>query len=336
MARDRERTAGIGEFQRFGPAPAGQPPLQEARHESVPGPEHVEHLDLEAPSGHTIVKTVGDFAVECRCTHRAALAHKRRRRQFPNGPERAHGVGGAAGDVEFLLGADDEVEEIQHRLQGFGDPLGGDEPAVAVPVTGEPPEVGAEIDVQGGADAALPGDPEGLQHRRLGVGVRQMRSGRTDAARPPDEFRINVVCGQRHVGAILPVEDQGKVVVVADAQDHQRREAFRVGPDPFCVHPLALELLTDEASHVLVADARDEPGAKSEPRCPGGNVGGRPADVLAEGGHVLQPSTDLPAVEVNGRPADGDQVKLCFHDGRSANCCLGSDRGGGWGTTGQP
>ena len=159
--------------------------------------------------------------------------------------------------------------------------------------------------------------------------------GQTQRDRPMNS-RIDVVGGQCHVGAVLPVEDQGKVVVVADAQDHQCREAFRVGPDPFCVHPLALELLTDEASHVLVTDARDEPGAKPEPRCSGGNVGGRPADVLAEGGHVLQTSTDLPAVEVNGRPADGDQVKLCFHDGRSANCGFGPDCGGGWGTTGQP
>ena len=42
-------------------------------------------------------------------------------RHGPHGAQGGDGVGGAAGDVELFLGADDQVEEVQRRLQ-----LGGD------------------------------------------------------------------------------------------------------------------------------------------------------------------------------------------------------------------
>ena len=47
----------------------------------------------------------------------AALADQGGVGDGADGAERGEGVGGAAGDVELLLGADDEVEEVQRRLQ---------------------------------------------------------------------------------------------------------------------------------------------------------------------------------------------------------------------------
>ena len=47
----------------------------------------------------------------------AALADERGVGDGAHGAQRGDGVGGAAGDVELLLGADDQVEEVQRRLQ---------------------------------------------------------------------------------------------------------------------------------------------------------------------------------------------------------------------------
>jgi hypothetical protein len=42
---------------------------------------------------------------------------------------------------------------------------------------------------------------------------------------------------------------------------------------------------------------------------PGGDVGGRAADVFLERPHILQPPADLRAVKVDRGAADGDDVK---------------------------
>ena len=103
--------------------------------------------------------------------------------------------------------------------------------------------------------------------------------------------------------------------VVAHAENDQRRQPVGIGDDAIDGDALAHELLADEAPHLLVADAGDEPGLEAEPRGADGGVGGAAADRLGEGGHVLQPPADLLSVEIDGRPADGDHVEAgrCGH-----------------------
>ena len=78
----------------------------------------------------------------------AALADQGGGGDGADGAERGEGVGGAAGDVELLLGADDEVEEVQRRLQLGGDGGALDVALLARGVAGEAPEVGAVVDVE--------------------------------------------------------------------------------------------------------------------------------------------------------------------------------------------
>ena len=65
--------------------------------------------------------------------------------------------------MELLLGADDEVEEVQRRLQLAGNLGALDEAALALAVAGDAPQVGAVVDVERGAGAVLAGEGEGLR-----------------------------------------------------------------------------------------------------------------------------------------------------------------------------
>ncbi len=58
-----------------------------------------------------------------------------------------------------------------------------------------------------------------------------MRAGRHHRARFGDEGGVDVVDAQRHVGAILAIEDQRELLLVANAEQHQRRQPLRIGPD---------------------------------------------------------------------------------------------------------
>ena len=117
MAADREGPAGIGIGQGCRPVLPVKPALQKPRHEAVARTKHVEDLDGKAWAGLAIVEPVGDITLEGHRPHRAALAHKRRPRHPAHRPQRRDRIRRAARDVELLLGADDEVEEMQHRLQ---------------------------------------------------------------------------------------------------------------------------------------------------------------------------------------------------------------------------
>ena len=69
------------------------------------------------------------------------------------------------------------------------------------------------------------------------------------------------VLGEPHVGAVLAVEDQRELLVVADAEDDERGQPLGVDLHAARVHPLAGKLLEDEAAHVLVADPGDHRGS---------------------------------------------------------------------------
>ena len=282
VARDREGAAGVGELQAGRPVLAGEPAPEQAGEEAVAGAEHVEDLDREAGAGLAVVEARRDRALEGDRARGAALADQRRVRDRAHRAQRRDGVGRAAGDVELLLGADDQVEEVQRRLQ-LPRHLGAlDEAALALAVAGDAPEVRAVVDVERGARAVLAGEGQRLQHRGLGARVAEVGAGGEHGAGLGDEALVDVVLGQPHVGAVLAVEDQREALVVADAEEDERGQPLGVDLHAAGVDALAGQLLDDEAAHVLVADAGDHRGLQPQPRRAAGDVGRRAADVLRE------------------------------------------------------
>ncbi len=211
--------------------------------------------------------------------------------------------------MEFLFRADDEIEQGQSGLQLGGDVFGLNEAAFARPVSGKSPEVGAIVNVERCQRAMFAGKPQRLQNGSLGARMREMCAGRAHTACLGNEIRVDVFLAKRHVGTVLTIENQRKLLLIADAEKHKRGQALRVGDDAARVHALALQFLADEASHMLVADARDQCRLQPEPRRTGSNIGGRTTNIFVEGAHVLQPATDLRAIKIDRGPADGDEVE---------------------------
>ena len=62
----------------------------------------------------------------------AAFAHQGRSGDLAHGPKRFERIGGTAGDVKLLLGADNHIKKMQYLLQLTGDLIGGDKTCFAV------------------------------------------------------------------------------------------------------------------------------------------------------------------------------------------------------------
>ena len=152
-----------------GQSSSSSQPFSKPAHEAVAGAEHVEHLDGKARPALAVVEIVGNGAGKGHRPRRAALADQRGVRDFAHRPQRRDRVGGAAGDVELLLGADDQVEQVQGRLQLLRHPLAFDEAVLAFAEAGQPPEIGPVVDVERRARAVLARQPQRLERRRLGV-----------------------------------------------------------------------------------------------------------------------------------------------------------------------
>ena len=145
-----------------------------------------------------------------------------------------------------------------------------------------------------------------------------MRAGHHQSTGRGDEGLVDIALRQRHIGAVLAIEDQRKRLSVADAEDDQRRQALGIDLQPAGVDALALQLLADIAAHMLIADAAQQSRAQAEARPADGDIGRAAADIFGEARHILQPPADLLAVEVDGDAADGDDVEARFGHGVSA------------------
>src|SRR5215212_2892535 len=128
-----------------------------------------------------------------------------------------------------------------------------------------------------------------------------------------DEALVDVLFRERHVGAVVAVEDQRKGILVPHAEDHECGQTLLVSDNALCRDTFALHLLTDESAHGLVADAGDEAGFQPKPRRADGDVRRAAADGLGEGSHVFQAPAYLLAVEIDGRAADGDDIEGWLH-----------------------
>ena len=215
----------------------------------------------------------------------------------------------AAGDPHLFLGADHQVAAGKDGLEVLRDPVGLDVALLAGGMTGEAPEVRAVVDVEDHLPPGFARDPHRLPLRGVGIGTGEVGAGDDDRLRRGDQGRVDVGLGDRHVGAVLADEDQRERRVVLDRQEDEGGEPVLVDLDAGGRNTLALELLEEEAAHLLGADAGDDGRPQPEPRRADGDVGGTAADRLGEGRNVLQPGADLLAVKVDRGPADGDDIE---------------------------
>jgi hypothetical protein len=137
----------------------------------------------------------------------------------------------------------------------------------------------------------------------------QMSAVYEDGRCRADQFLIDVLGIERHVGAIFSVEEQGKPFSIPDSKDHKRSEAMRVRMNCACVDAFANELLPYEAAHVIGPDARQKGRSKAETSKADGRVRGATAHVLRERRHILETPADLLAIQVNARAADRNEVQ---------------------------
>ena len=318
-ARHGDGAAGIGPGAGRLDRLALQPAAQETGHEGVAGAERVVDVDREAGTADAVLQLLRNRTGIDQAAHRPLLEHDGGGGERADAADRVeHGLA-AAGDGQFLLGADDQIDLADHGVEAPGHRLGTDITIVAGLVTGQAPEVRAIVDIEddlaagglGGADRLVAGGRDG--------GRREMRAADQDGAGGGDIGLVDIVLGERHVGAIGAIEDVRRGAVVAHAENDQRGQPVGIGDDAIDGDALADELLADEAPHMLGTDTGDEPDLEAEARGTDGSVGGAAADRLGEGGHVLQPPADLLTVKVHGRAADGDDVeaRLGGHHGVS-------------------
>ena len=136
-----------------------------------------------------------------------------------------------------------------------------------------------------------------------------MRAGDEQRLRLREEILGDVVLGHRHVGAVLAVEDQRERVAILDAEHDAGGEPRRVDADVRDVAAFARERLGEEAAHRVVADARGHRRLEAQPRAAERGVGRRAAQILGEARDVLEPRADLLRVEIDGEPAEADDIE---------------------------
>ena len=71
---------------------------------------------------------------------------------------------------------------------------------------------------------------------------------------------VDVAFVERHVGAVLAIENQRESIRIADAQDDERSETFGIGFHAAYIDAIACKFFADETAHVIAADAGDETG----------------------------------------------------------------------------
>ena len=239
VARHRERAAGIGVLAAVLDRLIAQVAAQKAAHEGIARAQDVEHLDREARALDALLDVAGNGAVEHGAAHRPALDHDQRfRRERPDPAACAERIGGAARDVDLFLGADDHVAARQDGLQVGRDALVGDEALLAEAMAGQAPQHRPVVDVEDHPAAVLSREAHRLLAHGIEVGPGEMGARDHDRARRGDVRLVDVVFGQRRIRAVVAVEDQGKRVLVADAEDDQRGQPRRIGLDAADVDPL--------------------------------------------------------------------------------------------------
>ena len=132
VARDHQRAAGVGIAARLLPALIVQVAAQQARHKGIARAEDVQHLHAHAGHRQAVIQTGRNGTGIDRTAKRAAFADQCGLAHGTHLRQRQQGVRAAARNVKLLLGADNDVEEVQHLLKFTGDLIGRDKARFAV------------------------------------------------------------------------------------------------------------------------------------------------------------------------------------------------------------
>ena len=246
--------------------------------------------------------------------HRAALGaeldHQGGRGQFTHGAQGGEQVFTAAGNQEFLFGADDQVETRQDLLHMLADILVGDETGFAIGLAGQAPQHGAVVDVQHALDVVPGRVIQGLEAGLVHAVGGEMRTGDQQRFAGGDKGFADVFGAQGHVGAVFAVEHQGEGFAVLEAQQDQGGEALRVDLDATDITAFAGQGFHQETAHVVIADPAQHRRLQPQPGGAESDVGGRSAQILGEAGHILKPRTDLLRIEIDAQAPEANQIQL--------------------------
>ena len=197
------------------------------------------------------------------------------------------------------------------------------------PRAGEAPQHRAVVDVEHRAHVVPARALAGQRAHAVHVRRREVRAGDQQRLRLCDEVLVDVVRGDRHVGAVLAIEHQRERVLVLDAEHHRRGEARRVAAHVRHVAAFARERLDEEVAHRVVADPRGHRRLEAEARAAERGVRRGAAEVLGERRHVLEPRADLLRVEIHREAAKADDVEPAAGDERRGVLHRGATIGDG-------
>ena len=223
--------------------------------------------------------------------------------------QRLHDVGAAAGDVELLDRADDEIKLRKQTLQMRSDRIGSNVARLAVAALGEAPQHRTIIDIENRPHVVLARAIEREIADAIDVLRGEMRAGDQQRAALRDVRLLDLGIADRHVGAVLAQEDQRKRVLVLDAENDRCGQSIRVDADVADVAAFPRDGFGEEAPHRIVADARNQSCVEAEPRTTECGIRRRAAEILREARHVFQSRTDLLRVEVDAEASEADDIE---------------------------
>jgi hypothetical protein len=165
--------------------------------------------------------------------------------------------------------------------------------------------VEVEHDVSGAAASLKEGMVRGAA--RL---LRQACHAEPEQSGAAERLKIQVLRAQAHVGSgRRPVEPQWEVVRREDLAERDGGVQVVHDDHVAVVHSEVAHRPPDVQPEGVVADARDDRRAMTEPRGGHSDVGRAAAEELAEGLDLLQPDAGLQGVHVDARAADRQDVE---------------------------
>ena len=178
--------------------------------------------------------------------------------------------------------ADDEIAQRQHRLQPLRHRFICDETVFAKILGRKPPQHGPIINVEHDPASRSPDVPRRTHTGRKYTGRGKMRAVDEQGARRLEPRDVKILLAQRHVGAVLAVENERESLAIADTQDDQGSQSLCIVQNTANVDTFPDELFADEAPHVIGADARQQTGVESQSSGGHGRVCRASADILGK------------------------------------------------------
>ena len=168
--------------------------------------------------------------------------------------------------MELFLGADDQVELRQDVLQVGGDAVVGNEARFAIATTGQAPQHRAIVDIQDGAHTVLACVLKRACAGRVHAGGGKVRARDGECARRGNKGFVDIRRLDGHVGAVLAIEDQRKSLAILDAEQDQTGQPLWIAAYVADIAADAAQCIEQEATHVVVAHARQHRRAQAQAR----------------------------------------------------------------------